>query len=214
MDISGPFTMVIFNYFLLKFVYYNWFQTISITVFLVYKFQTPGSSPCFSTGTDEERNEELALIMQAKEPRLLWEHGKKQNFVLDYLKTIVWKLPAYFSCLNLAFQIKVKWSVSLWFRTSQNLAGKEIQRKEEKERGKWGMKEDGRNLRRLNKVIEHTPDPPGTKEQGWWETTAVVLPKPWNTTLYTWTPPHSKEWLIPLTGISVQQRNFFSDDDY
>lgn len=81
MDISGPFTIVIFNYFLLKFVYYNWFQTFSITVFLVYKFQTPGSSPCFSTGTDEERNEELALIIQAKEPRLLWEHGKKQNFV-------------------------------------------------------------------------------------------------------------------------------------
>lgn len=115
------------------------------------------NSPSFSSDTDEESNEELDVIIQAKKPRLLWEPGKRQNFVLDYLETIAWNFPAYISCLNLAFQIYyVRWSVFLWFRTSQNLAGKETQRKEEKERGKvggGGAKEDGQNLRRLYKVI-------------------------------------------------------------
>ena len=110
------------------------------------------NSPSFSSGTHEESSEELDLIIQAKKPRLLWEQDKKQNFVLDYLETIAWNFPAYISCLNLAFQINVRWPVFLWFRTSQNLAGKETQRKEEKERGKvGGAKEDGQNLRRFIK---------------------------------------------------------------
>lgn len=98
-----------------------------------------------STGTDVDSNEELGLLIQAKKPSLSREQDKKQNFGLDYLKTIARNVPAYFSCLNLAFQINVRWSVFLWFRTSQNLAGKEIQRKEEKERGKG---QGGRGKRR------------------------------------------------------------------
>ena len=144
MIISGPFTMRIF--FIISFK--NMFTTSNSKVFLYFvsifsdlQIPKPMNSPCFSTGTDEESNEELALIIQAKKPRLLWEQGKKQNFVLDYLETIAWNFPAYFSCLNLAFQTNVRWSVFLWFRTSQNLAGKEIQRMEEEERGKVGGSE-------------------------------------------------------------------------
>lgn len=95
------------------------------------------NSPSFSSGTDEESNEELDLIIQAKKPRL-WEQGKKQNFVLDYLETIAWNFPAYISCLNLAFQINVS---DLFFCDSEPHRTWQAKKHEERKKRKgekWG----------------------------------------------------------------------------
>lgn len=175
---------------------------------LTYWFETPRISRCSCKGTGEQSKEEVACYPGGGAqitPRTGWKAALCPGLSRD--KRL--KFSGLLFPFEPGFSVHVRWSVFLPFRTSQNWAGREIHRKEEKEETAWGVKGVGRTWEGY-KVLYHTHIL-GTRGQSCQVTVCVLLPRPWNHTHTAHpTPPHSTECLRPLAGYLYNRGISFS----